>query len=164
MRKIILLFFLTSISIFTSCSSDDDDSMLDIKNEIVYEDSIIIVNQMGIENIDSEPGYSNYFFYLGGMLDEEIIGFNIELKLPIIDDNSNFRPGTFSYSPITDLNSPSFHYNFAELRIGNDPIRVNGGNIIVSKSGTIFTFNGTLTLENGKDFTINYSGDLGMTD
>ncbi|WP_299311259.1 hypothetical protein [uncultured Aquimarina sp.] len=164
MQKFTFLFLLTSISIFSSCSSNDDIPTTDIMDEIVYEDSIIIVDQMTIVSFDSEPsGYSNYVFYLKGMFDEEIVGFYAELKLPIIEDDSCFfRPGTFSHSTSPDLNSSSFYYDSAELRIGDESIKVTAGEIIVSKNGVNFIFRGTLTLENGKDFTISYSGDLGM--
>lgn len=158
MKKFIYLFSLIAVASFTSCSEDDESDTPSVNNGINYDGQEVEISSAIIEDYGGFSSY-NYDFTLTGTANGISYSFYAELFSPVIEGQTGFRTGTFSYSATTP-SEPAFYFTDADIEVDGTTYRVNGGKITVSGSGTNFTLTTDVTLENEIPLTVSYSGEF----
>lgn len=158
MKKLIYLFSLIAVASLTSCSEDDESNTPSATNGINYDGQEVGISSALIEDYGGFSSY-NYDFTLSGTSNEVPYSFYAELFSPVIEGQTGFRAGTFSFSTSTPL-EPAFYFTDAYIKVDGTTYRVNGGKIVVSGSGTNFTLTTDVTLNNEIPLTVSYSGEF----
>ncbi len=160
MKKITFLFAFVSALVMTSCSSDDDNSMVETTNQISYAGAFVEISQTLVEDYgDTEKsGHYNLDFTLNGTDDSIDYEFYAELFSPISGDNVVFTPGTFIFLAETP-ETPAFHFDTVRLRVDGTSYRAVGGTVTISGGeNNNYTIVADIQLDNNEMVTVSFSG------
>jgi hypothetical protein len=164
MKKLFFLFALSSITIFSSCSNDDD--AVKNSNNITFDGKTVPISSAIIEDFKGifDNTYYNYDFLFTGILDGKEYFVDLVLLSPIEGGNISFTTGTFNYSS-SRPSEPRLYLEAGGLEIDQkEEFSLKSGKVTVSGSDTNYNVTATITLENDKILTLKYDGKLKVVD